>query len=99
MRGLDAYFGLRSENGRYLTGFVLGDGEDKVCGASGRFLVSADETVVVADSRYRLQALEECPDSRIVDLAGSFEEAWPSDACQPAPDRPLEAAVSSGASA
>jgi Xaa-Pro aminopeptidase len=75
--GLDAYAGLRPENGRYLTGFVLGDGEEKVCGASGRFLVSGDESVVVADSRYRLQAHEECPDSRIVDLPGTFVDAWP----------------------
>lgn len=75
--GLDAYFGLRPENGRYLTGFVLGDGEEKVCGASGRFFVSADETVVVADSRYRLQAQEECPDSRVADLSAGFAEAWP----------------------
>jgi Xaa-Pro aminopeptidase len=75
--GLDAYLGLRPENGRYLTGFVLGDGEEKVCGASGRFLVSADESVVTADSRYRLQAHEECPDSRIADLAGTFVDAWP----------------------
>ena len=75
--GLDAYLGLRPENGRYLTGFVLGDGEEKVCGASGRFLVSADESVVTADSRYRLQAHEECPDSRIADLSGTFVDAWP----------------------
>jgi Xaa-Pro aminopeptidase len=74
--GLDAYFGLRPENGRYLTGFVLGDGEEKVCGASGRFFVSADETVVTADSRYRLQALEECRASRVADLPGDFTEAW-----------------------
>ncbi len=76
-QGLDAYVGLRSENGRYLTGFVLGDGEEKVCGASGRFLISADESVVVADSRYRLQAAEECPDSRVAELPGTFLEAWP----------------------
>lgn len=75
--GLDAYLGLRPENGRYLTGFVLGDGEEKVCGASGRFLVSADESVVVADSRYRIQAQEECPASRVADVVGSFVEAWP----------------------
>jgi Xaa-Pro aminopeptidase/Xaa-Pro dipeptidase len=77
-RGLDAYFGLRPENGRYLTGFILGDGEDKVCGASGRFLVSSDETVVVADSRYRLQAVEQCPASRVADHPGGFAAAWPS---------------------
>jgi Xaa-Pro aminopeptidase len=75
--GLDVYFGLRAENARYLTGFVLGDGEEKVCGASGRFFVSVDETVVVADSRYRLQAIEECPDSRVAELDGGFAEAWP----------------------
>jgi Xaa-Pro aminopeptidase len=74
---LDAYFGLKPENGRYLTGFVLGDGEDKVCGASGRFFVSANETVVVADSRYRLQAIEQCPDSRVEDHPGGFSVAWP----------------------
>jgi Xaa-Pro aminopeptidase/Xaa-Pro dipeptidase len=76
-RQLDAYFGLKPENGRYLTGFVLGDGEEKVCGASGRFLVSADEAVLVADARYRLQATEECPDSRVADLPSGFAEAWP----------------------
>ncbi len=76
-QGLDAYFGLKPENGRYLTGFVLGDGEEKVCGASGRFFISADETVVVADSRYRLQALEQCPGSRVEDHPGGFAKAWP----------------------
>lgn len=76
-QGLDAYFGLGPENSRYLTGFVLGDGEDKVSGASGRFLVSADETVVIADSRYRLQAIEQCPGSRIEDHPGGFASQWP----------------------
>jgi len=75
--GLDAYFGVRPENGRYLTGFVLGDGEEKVSGASGRFFISADETVVLVDSRYRLQALEECPDSRVEPLTGDLVTAWP----------------------
>ncbi len=32
---------------------------------------------MVADSRYRLQAREECPDSRVAELAGTFLEAWP----------------------
>lgn len=74
---LDAYFGLSPENARYLTGFILGDGEEKVCGASGRFFVSADETVVIADSRYRLQAAEQCPESRVEDHPGGFAAAWP----------------------
>ena len=75
-RGLDAYLGLRPENARYLTGFVLADGEEKVSGISGRFLVSADETVLFADSRYRLQATEQAPTSRVEDVAGSFTSEW-----------------------
>lgn len=76
-QGIDAYFGLRPENARYLTGFVLADGEEKVSGLSGRFFVSADETVLLADSRYRLQAQEEAPQSRIEDVAAGFVAAWP----------------------
>ena len=35
---------------RYLTGFVLGDGEEKVAGTSGQFLVGGEEVVLLADS-------------------------------------------------
>ena len=59
---VDAYFGVRRENTRYLTGFELGDGEEKVAGDSGQFLVAGDEAVVLADSRYPLQAGEEAPE-------------------------------------
>jgi Xaa-Pro aminopeptidase len=75
-KSLDAYFGLRPENARYLTGFVLADGEEKVCGSSGRFFVSADESAVVVDSRYRVQALEECPASRVEEIEGELVGAW-----------------------
>jgi Xaa-Pro aminopeptidase len=74
--GVDAYFGVRRENTRYLTGFVLGDGEEKVAGVSGQFFVSPDEVVVLADSRYRLQAHEECPDARIEDVYVDFAGRW-----------------------
>jgi Xaa-Pro aminopeptidase/Xaa-Pro dipeptidase len=74
--GLDAYFGTRPENSRYLTGFELGDGEEKVSGSSGRFLVSADETVVLADSRYRLQAIEQCPTTRVEAIVGDVDVRW-----------------------
>jgi Xaa-Pro aminopeptidase/Xaa-Pro dipeptidase len=74
--GLDAYFGTRPENSRYLTGFELGDGEEKVSGSSGRFLVSKDETVVLADSRYRLQAIEQCPASRVEPIVGEVDLRW-----------------------
>jgi len=75
--GVDAYFGIRSENSRYLTGFVLEDGEDRVSGNSGRFLVSADEVVVLADSRYRLQAVAEAPDARIEATTYDLPAIWP----------------------
>lgn len=76
--GLDAYFGLRSEHMRYLTGFVLEDGEDRVAGNSGRFLVCGDEVVVLADSRYRLQALEQAPEARIAATTHNLAALWPS---------------------
>ena len=74
---LDAYFGVRRENTRYLTGFELGEGEEKVAGNSGQFLISADETVVLADSRYTLQAAEQCPEARIERVYNDFAARWP----------------------
>ena len=52
---------------RYLTGFTLADGEEKVAGDSGQFLVGGDDVVVLADSRYTIQAAREAPEARIVD--------------------------------
>jgi Xaa-Pro aminopeptidase/Xaa-Pro dipeptidase len=74
---VDAYFGVRRENTRYLTGFELGDGEEKVAGVSGQFLVGADEMVVLADSRYTLQAAEQCPDARIEVVYNDLVRRWP----------------------
>jgi Xaa-Pro aminopeptidase len=76
-RAIDAYFGVGRENTRYLTGFSLAQGEEQVAGVSGQFLVSADETVVLADSRYRLQAAEECPEARVEDVYGDLPDRWP----------------------
>jgi len=63
---------------RYLTGFALGAGEERVAGHSGRFLVGADEVVVLADSRYTIQVRREAPGARVFeaygDLAGRWEE-------------------------
>jgi Xaa-Pro aminopeptidase len=75
--GVDAYFGVRSEHMRYLTGFTLDDGEDRVAGNSGRFLVSADEVVVLADSRYRLQAEAQAPGARVEPTTYELAEVWP----------------------
>jgi Xaa-Pro aminopeptidase len=75
--GVDAYFGVRSENVRYLTGFALGDGEDRVAGSSGWFLIGADEVVLFADSRYAIQATREAPGARIEPVYGDVEKRWP----------------------
>ena len=75
--GLDAYFGVRPEHTRYLTGMVLGDGEDRVAGSSGWLVVGADEVVLFADSRYRVQAEREAPEARIEPVYGDLEARWP----------------------
>ena len=74
--GVDAYFGLRREEIRYLTGVNLGDGEEKVAGHSGRFLVSGDAVVVLADSRYTLQARREAPDARVEAVTYDLPVRW-----------------------
>jgi Xaa-Pro aminopeptidase len=75
---IDAYFGVRRENVRYLTGFRLGEGEEKVAGHSGQFLVGGDQVVVLADSRYTIQAARDVPGARIVDAGYDLPATWPS---------------------
>jgi Xaa-Pro aminopeptidase len=75
--GVDAYFGVRAENSRYLTGLSLGDGEDKVAGVSGWFVVGRDEVVLFADSRYTIQATREAPGARIEPVYGDLRLRWP----------------------
>jgi Xaa-Pro aminopeptidase len=75
--GIDTYFGVRREHMRYLTGFTLGEGEEKVAGNSGQFLVSGEEVVVLADSRYTIQARREAPDARLVEAYGNLPDRWP----------------------
>jgi Xaa-Pro aminopeptidase len=75
--GIDAYFGMRPEHMRYLTGFALEDNEEKVAGNSGRFFISADQVVVLADSRYRLQAAAQATGARIEDTTYDLAASWP----------------------
>jgi Xaa-Pro aminopeptidase len=75
--GVDAYFGVRPEHMRYLTGFALASGEDKVAGQSGQFLVTGDELVVLADSRYAIQATRQAPGSRIFPAYNDLPARWP----------------------
>ena len=61
---------------RYMTGFTLADGEEKVAGTSGQFLVSGAEVVVLADSRYAIQARREAAGARIVDGPRNLAQDW-----------------------
>jgi Xaa-Pro aminopeptidase len=74
--GVDAYFGVRREHMRYLTGFSLADGEEKVAGNSGQFLISADQVVVLSDSRYTIQAGREAPDTRLFEAYRDLPARW-----------------------
>jgi len=73
---VDAYFGVRREHMRYLTGFTLADGEEKVAGNSGQFLVGSDEVVVLADSRYAIQVDREAPDARTFESYNDLPTRW-----------------------
>ena len=75
--GIDAYFGVRREHMRYLTGFTLAEGEEKSAGNSGQFLVGADEVVVLADSRYTIQVRREASDTRLFEAYGNLPNRWP----------------------
>ena len=75
--GVDAYLGVRPEHSRYLTGLVLGDGEEKVAGYSGWFVVGAQDLIVFADSRYTIQVGREAPDARIETVYGDLRQRWP----------------------
>ena len=75
--GVDAYFGVRPEHMRYLTGFKLGVGEDKVAGQSGQFLVAGEELVVLADSRYTIQARAEATEARLFEVYHDLASRWP----------------------
>jgi Xaa-Pro aminopeptidase len=75
--GVDAYFGVRREHMRWLTGFNLADGEERVAGHSGQFLAGADDVVVVTDSRYTVQARREAPDAVVDEIGYDLPAAWP----------------------
>lgn len=75
--GLDAYLGVRPEHMRYLTGFTLAAGEEKVAGHSGQFLVGAEEVIVLADSRYQVQARREATEARIEPVGYDLPARWP----------------------
>ena len=75
--GVDAYFGVRPEHMRYLTGFSLAAGEEKAAGNSGQFIVSGEHVTVLADSRYTIQARREAPDARLSEAYNDLPTRWP----------------------
>jgi Xaa-Pro aminopeptidase len=75
--GIDAYFGAKPEHMRWLTGFTLADGEEKVAGHSGQFLVGADRVTLVTDSRYTVQARREVSDAAVDEIGYDLPAAWP----------------------
>ena len=75
--GVDAYFGVRRENMRWLTGFNLAEGEEKVAGHSGQMLVGMDRLTLVTDSRYTVQARREAPDAVVDEIGYDLAAAWP----------------------
>jgi Xaa-Pro aminopeptidase len=75
---VDAYFGVKSEHMRWLTGFTLAAGEDKVAGHSGKFLAGPDDVTVVTDSRYTIQARREAPAALVDEIGYDLEGAWAS---------------------
>ena len=75
--GVDAYLGVRREHMRWLTGFTLAEGEEKVAGHSGQFLVGANEVLVLTDSRYTEQAEREAPEAIVDEIGYDLAAAWP----------------------
>ncbi len=75
--GVEAYLAVRPEHSRYLSGFVLGDGEDRVAGHSGQLLVGREQVIVFADSRYTIQAAREASGARILDVGYDLPGSWP----------------------
>jgi Xaa-Pro aminopeptidase len=75
--GVDAYFGVRREHMRYLTGFTIAETETSSAGDSGKFLVTADGVRILADSRYTIQATREAPDCELFECYHALAVRWP----------------------
>ena len=75
--GVDAYFGVRPEHMRYLIGFTLGEGEEKVAGNSGQFVVSGEQVRVLADTRYAIQVHRQAPEAEAFEAYNDLPSRWP----------------------
>ncbi|MBI3746916.1 MAG: aminopeptidase P family N-terminal domain-containing protein, partial [Chloroflexi bacterium] len=75
--GVDAYFGVRREHMRYLTGFTLAETETASAGDSGKFLVTGERALILADSRYTIQAVREAPACELFECYNALAIRWP----------------------
>jgi Xaa-Pro aminopeptidase len=75
--GVDGYFGLRWEHMRYLTGLPFDEQEVVGAGDSGKFLITENESIVLADSRYTIAVRREAPDSRVFECYNALADRWP----------------------
>jgi Xaa-Pro aminopeptidase len=74
--GVDGYFGVRWEHMRYLTGLPFDEREIAGSGDSGKFLVTATESIVLADSRYTIAVGRHAPDSRLFECYNALADRW-----------------------
>ena len=73
--GLDAFLVLIDANRRYLSGYSAEDGQfDETAGA---LLITADDCLLLTDSRYDLQAREEAPNFTVSRYTKSLYAALP----------------------
>ena len=75
--GVDGYFGVRWEHMRYLTGLPFDEREVAGAGDSGKFLVTASELIVLADSRYTIAVRRDAPESRLFECYNALVARWP----------------------
>jgi Xaa-Pro aminopeptidase len=74
---VDAYFGVRTEHMRWLTGLVMAEGEDRVAGHSGQFLLGAEQLISCTDSRYTEQARREATEASVLEIGYDLASVWP----------------------
>ena len=74
--GVDGYFGVRWEHMRYLTGIPFDEDEVTGSGDSGKFLITATESIVLADSRYTIAIRRDAPESRVFECYNALAERW-----------------------
>ena len=75
--GVDAYFGVRRENTRYLTGFELGEGEEKVAGQLGPVLRRRDESSSSPTRATPSRRVEQCAGARVERVYNDLVTRWP----------------------